>query len=695
MFSYRVILLSLALLPSAVMSDPLALATHKDFNEVSLIDTGNLDVIATLPISGGPNGLAVHPNGKYAFVANLNGFDSTCAGNVLIVDVTTAQVVNCVGAGRQKELADVVVAPEGKRVFVLRSDSRDIFHITFDADDPASARAAEVIPLAAGMGSPRRMLAHPDGTRLYVSIAGVNHVEEVTLCEPGCSTVTATYDVGPLPAGMAISPDGATLYVATVIGNKVIAIDTETGGRRPLNVFPGNAGPAAVAASPVGNEIYVANYLNDTVTIIDVSDLTNPTAAVVPVNGRPVDIALHPSADRLVVAHQADGKLSFIDLTTREVTTKPLGKFQDRVGFTSFVTTDEVISDPTQDLIDPEVDTRNNRIVWQELDASNSGMWIADIDPGTGAVEPIDGRGILLDDNLASILETLNGPEWAFGESSTYVVYTDTNTRGKHHIAIAYEQAPDDWVVDRLINGQERFSPTGSRIAGATNAYVSYVAPAPVGNSIVYRDLDNAANTEITVGATSSASFWAEGFPGFVYSRLSPFGLQVALFDVTSGVSELITDDEGNKYLPSVWWAPEYGEYRMMSVVGTQTVGIYRDGGGGYWEQVHEVILPSIHRFVHSPEPFVHNGRSYVSLVAAERLGDGGGGFGTPTGDTEIWIAGLDPDDPFFRRVSEPTRFANRKDPEAYSTSSGVVVLYNEKDPVTGVWLLRRAQTGL
>jgi hypothetical protein len=170
--------------------------------------------------------------------------------------------------------------------------------------------------------------------------------------------------------------------------------------------------------------------------------------------------------------------------------------------------------------------------------------------------------------------------------------------------------------------------------------------------------------------------------------------LQVVSVDADTGAISQITTDADMKLLPYMWWAPEYNDYLLMTLIGTTKVGIYRQISG-QWTRIYEIVLPSSKPHVNSPEPFVAGGRSYISMVAAEKLVSIGPLRLWPVGPTEIWVAGVDPAAPFFRRVDDPNTEANRVDPEVYYTTSGPVVFYTQPDETTGRRMLRRAATGL
>src|SRR6056297_2204753 len=86
-----------------------------------------------------------------------------------------------------------------------------------------------------------------------------------------------------------------------------------------------------------------------------------------------------------------------------------------------FVPDDVIVSDPDSDLPDPEFDVIDNHMVWQDLLGD---LWLARLDPTTGDVMPMDGRGLLLDTDLRAIDKTANGPEWASGDGRSFVAYT-------------------------------------------------------------------------------------------------------------------------------------------------------------------------------------------------------------------------------------------------------------------------------
>jgi len=180
----------------------------------------------------------------------------------------------------------------------------------------------------------------------------------------------------------------------------------------------------------------------------------------------------------------------------------------------------------------------------------------------------------------------------------------------------------------------------------------------------------------------------------FITSAIINNVRQVVLINTATGSVKQLTSDPEPKFLPFMWYAPEFGELVFMTMINKTDIGIFRKISG-QWTNIYRFTIPSTKPFVHSPEPFVYQGKSYIVTVAADELGSPGNWLAQPVGPTEIWIAGIDQSTPFFRRVDDPAEDHNRLDPEAFTTENGPVVYYTEKNLDFNSFLLRRAATGL
>ena len=119
-----------------------------------------------------------------------------------------------------------------------------------------------------------------------------------------------------------------------------------------------------------------------------------------------------------------------------------------------FVQDDQIISDPAISIIDPEIDTINNRVAWKDLQGN---LWLSTIDPKTAELIPVSGQGELIDIDLAPINQVFQGPEWAHGSDGIEIVYTRV-VNGKYHLSAARQTTGGEWQTRLLQGGESRYT---------------------------------------------------------------------------------------------------------------------------------------------------------------------------------------------------------------------------------------------
>src|SRR5262249_12119613 len=95
----------------------LAYIADLDSNDVSVIDTSNNTVLATVPVGNSPFGVAVERAGTRVYVTNGND------DSVSVIDTFNNTVVATEGVGLGP--AGVAVKPDGTRAYVTNSNSAD------------------------------------------------------------------------------------------------------------------------------------------------------------------------------------------------------------------------------------------------------------------------------------------------------------------------------------------------------------------------------------------------------------------------------------------------------------------------------------------------------------------------------------------------------------------------------------------
>jgi YVTN family beta-propeller protein len=144
--------------------------------------------------------------------------------------------------------------------------------------------------------SPDDLALSPDGARLYVVCGGTDELAVVDLAS---RAVAARIPVGRVPRGMAVSPDGARVYVANSWSDTVSEIDTAT--LRVVRILPAGFEPTGIALDGRGEFLYEANRLSNDVRVIDLHSGREVRRLVA---GRGASwMAASPDGSRIYVTH--------------------------------------------------------------------------------------------------------------------------------------------------------------------------------------------------------------------------------------------------------------------------------------------------------------------------------------------------------------------------------------------------------
>jgi len=326
-----------------------------------------------------------------------------------------------------------------------------------------------------------------------------------------------------------------------------------------------------------------------------------------------------------------------------------------------FVAEDIPVSNPAVTMRDEEFDWPGGQVTW--LDVSRN-LWVAKI-AANGTFIPADGRGTLLDTQLATIQEIGNGPEWAYAAGGSQVVYTK-KINGQYLLARAVPNGTQ-WHTELIPTGAGDGSPFGSKDLNDPNPRIRFIPNIAQRNiASVWLELSNPMVTGAVNNSTVLGGRWIEGLRSMTVTIQDRLLRQAAQFDIDTGELTQLTFDEGSKVESAMWPAPEFNnEYVLGVSIDQKTLGIYRKVLG-IWTKVHTIMPPSPNLYIGSPEPFVYQGKSYYSYTTSLSKGQG---------LADVWIAGIDPAQPFYRQVSGSQSLV-RMDPETYAASNDLYVYY-------------------
>lgn len=343
----------------------------------------------------------------------------------------------------------------------------------------------------------------------------------------------------------------------------------------------------------------------------------------------------------------------------------------------------EILVSPNRGLIDAEFSQARAKVAHTDPQGR---LWLADVDRETGAFHPWHGRGTLVATGTVtkSNMFAWNGPEWIDSDRGDILHFSyyrngsppvATNTR----MAIALPDADGNWVAQPLqSNGQPRMMHVTSRQPGDPNPQIKYLDPEL---NHYWRNLYDPASERRLDFLPKNNKAWrfASGYRALVYSANVDGGRQVFAYLPDQNRSVQITADAGLKdvgqTVPWIFRAPEFGnDLVMTTVVEYSELRIYRRfevNGSAQWRLIRSVTLPE-GRTLGSPEWFVHNGRTYLSLAVFLA------GNNYPS---EVWISGIDPAAPLLRQVTVSEPLKARNDPEVFITQRGPMIYYNRYDP--------------
>ena len=240
--------------------------------QVAVLNTATNTVSATISVSGDPIGIALSPDGSYAYTANENNFT---VGVINLTAVPPSVSYINLPSGTYPQY--VAVSPDGSQIWVSNIGNNTVSVIS-------GGSVTHTISLS---GKPGYIAFTPDGNYAYVPVnatAGVSTSATVNIYSTGSSPSLAhTVSLSYLDAnGVAISEDGSYAYVTNFnaeFGPYYLVVIATSGTPSIYTSIAVGSDPWAVAVRPNANEVYVLNQGAGTVSVIDTA--TNTVTATI------------------------------------------------------------------------------------------------------------------------------------------------------------------------------------------------------------------------------------------------------------------------------------------------------------------------------------------------------------------------------------------------------------------------------
>lgn len=303
--------LLLATFSSTVFADEFEgtlLVANRQGGSVSLFDLATSVEIARIPIGPViPHEVAVSPDGRWALTGEYGSGDDP-GRHLVVIDIVNAHVAGRIDLGAQSRPHSMMFMPDSRRAVATMEQSDrialvDIVDLTVLRSYPTGGREGHMVRLS------------PDARHAYVTSRGAEGtLSVITLSEELPPVVIAT---GRGAEGLAVTPDGAEVWVVNRVAETISIVDTGTfevvetisarpGGRRAEISTEGRVLIPASSAAPA-----TAKYL----TIYDVA--SRRVIEELPINdGRPITGAfgIHIVGETAFATDRSAGSIAIYDL---------------------------------------------------------------------------------------------------------------------------------------------------------------------------------------------------------------------------------------------------------------------------------------------------------------------------------------------------------------------------------------------
>ena len=290
--------------------------------QLVVIDTDTFAITATIPLisqpgAGGPNGVAITPDNKFAYVGTVP-LTSTPIPGVNAVNLSTAVVTEIqIDDGNTGQ--GVAITPDGTMAYVTNGSSK-VFPI-----DVATNVAGSGITVG---GDPDSIAIQPVGAPIQAYVANFSD-QNISVINTATNAVIATITLpaGSLPTSVAITPTGLFTYVG-VLDNTDVSVISTTSNTISATVDLGAFADAITIAnvpnppsSPDVPGIFAYAYIfgSQTVNVIDTSTNTIVGTINLPESSTTAFMASTPDGTQVFLVDNSNNVIE-IDTATNTAT---------------------------------------------------------------------------------------------------------------------------------------------------------------------------------------------------------------------------------------------------------------------------------------------------------------------------------------------------------------------------------------
>lgn len=218
-------------------------------------------VVATINAGINPGGMAITPDSRTAYVANVNNYEIINENTVSVINLKKNAIETTIRDFSFNEPYTVTLNAEGTKAYVTNSNSSTVSII--------DTRTNQVIDVIPGFDGPSGMVIDHARNIGYVNnYGGPEGVESgngktISLVNLDSNTIVGTIEVDLAPVALAIAPDGKFVYVINYVdgnpGTGTMNI-IQTDINQVIDTVRGLFGPFSIALTPNGKFAYITNF---------------------------------------------------------------------------------------------------------------------------------------------------------------------------------------------------------------------------------------------------------------------------------------------------------------------------------------------------------------------------------------------------------------------------------------------------
>jgi YVTN family beta-propeller protein len=294
------------------------LVANQQSASASLIDL-RTDSMRLIDVGTGPHEAAISPSGRTGVVTI---YGTQTPGNQLaVIDVRAGTLTRTISLGQYTRPHGVVFVPgDETRVVVTSESTQNIVFVNL-ADGTVEGA------IGTGAAGSHMVGLTADGKHAFTSDVGAGAVSEMDL---GAKSLVRVTPVAPRVEGIAVAPDGSTVWAGSNTNGTVTVLDGKTGATLttltgfslPYRIAISRDGRTAIVCDPNANRIHVTDVAQRKV-LWTLDSLPGPRGVTIAPDGRTAFVTL-----------AGDPSVGVVDLVGRKLVRKVgVGASPDGVGY--------------------------------------------------------------------------------------------------------------------------------------------------------------------------------------------------------------------------------------------------------------------------------------------------------------------------------------------------------------------------